>query len=47
MANVTDVDRLFGVGEADVVQRLKAPAGVAKMFRAYGPAPIVSVAALA
>lgn len=35
MANVMDGDRLFGVGEADVVQPLKAPAGVVKTFRAY------------
>jgi len=35
MANVMDGDRLFGVGEADVVQPLKAAAGVAKTFRAY------------
>jgi len=35
MDNVMDGDRLFGVGEADVVQLLKAAAGVAKTFRAY------------
>jgi transposase len=35
MANVMDGDRLFGVGEADAVQPLKAAAGAAKTFRAY------------
>jgi len=35
MADVMDRDRLFGVGEADAVQPLKASAGAAKTFRAY------------
>lgn len=35
MIDEVDGDRLFGVGEADVVQPVRSPAGAAKTFRAY------------